>query len=301
MGRALRIFQLVAAYLAVTGSTFSRDIVVASYNVQNYLTTDRRVDGKSEKSAPKPESEIAALIDVLKEINPDILGIIEMGDEAMLADFQTRLKAGGIDFPFKEWVKGADRARHVALLSKYPIVSRQSRDEVPFELNGVPTRIGRGILDVTVRPEEGFDLRLVGVHLKSRRQVPEFDETAMRAKEAWFVRQHLDEILYKNPKENLLLFGDFNDTKNEYAVKELIGPSKSPGYMKDVFLMDDRGQRWTYFWSVADIYSRIDFFLASRALTPRINKERSGISSSRVWFKASDHRAIFVTIKVSDK
>lgn len=301
MGSFLRIFTLIVAWLALAGSAFCKDIVVASYNVQNYLTTDRRVDGKSEKSAPKPESEIAALIDVLKEINPDILGVIEMGDEAMLADFQSRLKASGIDFPFHEWVKGADKARHVALLSKYPIVSRQSRDDVPFELNGVPTRIGRGILDVTVRPEEGFDLRLVGVHLKSRRQVPEFEESAMRAKEAWFVRQHLDEILEKNPKENLLLFGDFNDTKNEYPVKELIGSAKSPGYMKDVFLMDDRGQRWTYFWSVSDIYSRIDLFLASRALTPRIDKERSGVSSSRVWFKASDHRAIFVTIEVSEK
>lgn len=296
-GRAVSL--CVAVLLAAaTLSCAARDLVVASYNVENYLPTDRRVDGRFVKDAPKPEQEIAAVIRIVSEIKPDILGVIEMGDESMLADFQNRLKAAGMDFPYSEWVKGADAHRHIALLSKLPILERNSRDDVPFELNGVQTRMGRGILDVSVEPAPGQKLRLVGLHLKSRRQVADFDESAMRAREAWFVREHLDAILEKDPSSKLLVFGDFNDTKNEYPVRQLIGQPGSPRHMRDLYLSDDQGFRWTHFWGAADVYSRIDFFLVSNALWPWVDMRRSGISSSTDWNKASDHRAIFTTLRV---
>ena len=262
---------------------------------------ERKVDGKTVPDAPKPEQEIAAVIDVVKEINPDILGIVEMGDEKTLDEFRARLKAAGLDYPHKEWVRGTDAARHVALLSRFPIVARNSRDEVPFELNGKQMRVGRGILDVTVKLADNFLLHLVGAHLKSRREVPDLDQVAMRAKEAWYLREHLDKILRENPEEKLLLFGDMNDTKNEYPIKELLGSTRDPLRMKDLFLTDYYGYRWTHYWSSADIYSRIDYLMVSQGLWPDINMDKSGISSSRIWYKASDHRAIFTTIKVPEK
>jgi endonuclease/exonuclease/phosphatase family metal-dependent hydrolase len=287
--------------LLFAGNLCARDVVVASYNVENYLKMERRVDGKTVPDAPKPEEEIAAVIEVIKEINPDILGIVEMGDEPALEDFRARLKAAGLDYPEKEWVKGTDAARHIALLSRFPIVARNSRDDVPFELNGTRMRIGRGILDVTVKVSESDPLHLVGAHLKSRREVPEFDQMAMRAKEAYFLREHLNTILKANPEENLLLFGDLNDTKNEYPVKELTGSAKDPQRLKDLFLTDRYGYRWTHYWQAADVYSRIDYLMVSQALWPKINMDKSGISSSKVWFKASDHRAVFTTIKIPEK
>ncbi|MEI8313480.1 MAG: endonuclease/exonuclease/phosphatase family protein [Verrucomicrobiota bacterium] len=279
----------------------ARDVVVASYNVENYLKMERRVDGKAVPDAPKPEEEIAAVIAIIKQINPDILGIVEMGDESVLEGFRTRLKAAGLDYPNKEWVRGTDAARHLALLSRFPIVARNSRNEAPFELNGTQMRIGRGILDVTVKLSDSYSLHLVGAHLKSRREVPDFDQVAMRAKEAWLLRGHLDSILKAEPDENLLLFGDLNDTKNEYPVKALTGSAKDPMRMKDLLLTDRYGYRWTHYWQAADIYSRIDYLMVSTGLWPEINMDKSGISSSKVWFKASDHRAIFTTIKVSDQ
>ena len=297
----LVLFSVCLAWSQAAGALETGEVVVAAYNLENYLKMERRVDGKKAVDAPKPEEEISAAIEVIGEIHPDILGIVEIGDEPMLDDLQARLKAAGLDYPHKEWVKGADKARHLALLSRFPIVARNSRDDVPFELNGTRTRIGRGILDVTVQLAEDYRLRLVGAHLKSRREVPEFSQEAMRAKEAWFFRDHLNKILEANPEENLLLFGDLNDTKNEYAVKEIIGSAKNPFRMKDLFLTDHYGYRWTHYWATADIYSRIDFLLASPGLLPEINMEKSGISSSRIWYKASDHRAIFSTINVPAK
>lgn len=277
------------------------DVVVAAYNVENYLKMERRVGGKTVPLASKPEDEIAAVVEVVKELNPDILGIAEMGDGTDLDDFQARLKASGLDYPYKEWVKGADVERHLSLLSRFPIVERNSKDDVPFEMNGSRMRLGRGILDVTVSLPGNFSLRLVGAHLKSRREIPEFDQAVMRAKEAGCLREHLTAILKEHPDERLMLFGDLNDTKNEYAVRELAGQGKDPHKMKDLLLADRHGYRWTHYWSAADVYSRIDYFLVSRSLWPHINMLRSGISSSKVWQRASDHRAIFTTITLPKK
>ena len=301
MKRISRRFFPAFLGLLLADPLSAHDVVVASYNVENYLRMERRVDGKTVPDAPKPEGEIAAAIEVIKEINPDILGIVEMGDEAALEDFRTRLKTAGLEYPDKEWVKGADPSRHIALLSRFPIVARNSADEVSFELNGASLRVGRGILDVTVKLADNCPLRLVGAHLKSRREVPGLDQAAARTKEAGLVRDHLNRILQADPQEKLLLFGDLNDTKNEYPVKELIGQSKDPFRMKDLFLADRYGYRWTHYWPAADVYSRIDYLLVSLGLWPDINRDKTGISSSRVWYKASDHRAIFTAIQVPEK
>lgn len=282
-------------------SLHARDVVFASYNLENYLKMERRVNGKTFPDAPKPEEEISAAIDVVKQIQPDILGIVEIGDLTMLEDFQQRLQAAGMDYPHREWVKGADPERHLALLSKYPITARHSIDDAPFELNGTRQRISRGILDVTVQLSDSYKLRLVGAHLKSRRQVPQFDEKAMRAKEASLFRKHLDDILASDPNTNLLLFGDLNDTKNEHPIKELIGAAGSPFRMRDLFLTDRQGLRWTHFWSAADTYSRIDYLLVSNGLWPEIVMGRSGISNARNWYQASDHRAIHTTVRIPEK
>ncbi len=276
-------------------------MVFASYNVQNYLPMDRRQNEQKVIGAPKPEAEIAAVIKVIKEVRPDVLGLIEMGDETTLEDLQHRLKIAGFDYPHREWVKGADEDRHVCLLSRFPIVRRDSVNDLPIEINGRLERMNRGILDVTLEVNPSYRLRVVGAHLKSRRPVPEYDEALMRAKEAWFLRDHVSKILLSLPQTNLLLFGDFNDTKNEYPIRTLIGRKGSQMHMADLPLKDSRGELWTHFWKTADAYSRIDYIMASRALEPEIVRSRSGVNDSPFWNEASDHRAIYVTISALDE
>ncbi|HEY5705073.1 MAG TPA: endonuclease/exonuclease/phosphatase family protein [Terrimicrobiaceae bacterium] len=287
--------------LFLCGSLAAKEIVVASYNVENYLLTDRLKEGTVFKDTPKPEQEIAAVIKVLGQIQADIVGLIEIGDESMLDDLQKRLKSAGLDYSHREWVKGADEQRHVCLLSKFPIVERNSRDDVCFELDGKTLRMNRGILDVTVQVNPEYRLRLVGAHLKSRRAIPEYDQALMRAKEAWSLREHLDEILATAPDTNLLLFGDLNDTKNEYPVREIIGWKGAPNYMMDLWLRDSRGEHWTYYWKAADEYSRVDYFLASPALVKEVVIEKCGINDSPYWNEASDHRAIYAVIFAADR
>lgn len=297
--RAARLF--LGFFLGALAGLPAQDVVLASYNVRNYLKMDRWVDDRLVAGQPKPEPEVAAVLQVLRAVKPDILGVVEMGGEDVFREFQARLKTAGLDYPHGEWLKGADAERHVCLLSRFPIVARNSRDDVSFELDGKVERIQRGILDVTVEINPSYRLRLIGVHLKSRREVPEFDQAWLRAKEAWHVRDHVNGILAKEPEVNLALFGDFNDTKNEYPVRELIGWRGTANYLADIRLADSRGECWTHYWKTADEYSRIDYILASPGLRPEIVPARCGINDSRVWNAASDHRAIFVAISPREK
>jgi len=260
----------------------------------------RVIDGRRVENAPKPESEISALLAMLKRIRPDILGIVEIGDRTMLADLQERLSAAGMVFPHAEWVASSEGARHIALLSRFPIVARNSKPDVAFELDGRHQRMARGILDATVEVSPDYQLRLVGVHLKSRRAVPTFDEKKFRAREALIVRAHLDSILKADSSVNLLLFGDLNDTKNESPVKDIRGIPGTRSVMRDLPLRDSHGLAWTHFWSDADVYSRIDYLLASEGLWPEVKLSRSGIGGGREWSRASDHRPLYTTITASE-
>jgi endonuclease/exonuclease/phosphatase family metal-dependent hydrolase len=113
------------------------------------------------------------------------------------------------------------------------------------------------------------------------------------------VRAHLDAILKVDSSVNLLLFGDLNDTKNESPVKDIQGIAGSHTAMRDLPLRDAHGLAWTHFWSEADVYSRIDYLLASEGLWPELKFSRSGIGGGREWSRASDHRPLYTTISTS--
>jgi endonuclease/exonuclease/phosphatase family metal-dependent hydrolase len=292
---------LLAVWIFCIATAGAREVVFAHYNLENYLPMSRKVGDRFVPDAPKPEKEIRALISAIKSIKPDILGVAEMGDQKMLADFQRRLREAGMDFLHLEWVRGDEgNERHLALLSKFPIVARDSQSDVPLELDGRRHRMGRGILDVTVQVTPDYQLRLLGLHLKSKRAVPMYDQQKFRAKEALIVRSRLNQILAADPNQNLLLFGDLNDTKNEFPIREILGPLKSPAGLRDLPLRDRDGLAWTHFWDNADLYSRIDYLMASRGLWPEIRLNRSGISSSRHTREASDHRPIYTAIEADE-
>jgi len=270
-----------------------KTVTFVGYNVENWLPTDRQVDGKWVDRAEKPESEKAAVVRILARLQPDIIGLVEMGDRAQLADLQNRLRAAGIDLPHSEWLEALDTERHVALLSRFPITRRQSQDRVMFDVNGQPQGMHRGILDVTIAVTPQYELRVLGVHFKSRRPVPEFDQAALRLREAEALKARMDAILETSPDANVLIFGDFNDTKNEPPMKLLLADARKRGGFKDLWLKDSLGDRWTHFWRAADQYARLDYLIVSPGLWPDVIREKSGIDRSKEWGDASDHRAVF--------
>lgn len=272
-----------------------------TWNLENYLRMDRtQRDQSVQHDAPKPEGEIRALIAIISAVTPDILGVCEMGKTPEFEDFLHRLKAAGLDYPYTEYVDGPDDERHVALASRYPIVARDSLKYVSFELNGSRQFFKRGILDVTLEINANYRLRLLGTHLKSRREVVE-DQALLRRNEARLLRAHIRNILARTPDENLLIFGDMNDTKDAPPIREIMGPKGEPDYVEDINLKDQYGDKWTHWWKFADEYSRIDYVFMSRGIRPEVIFSKCYVARPKDWSEASDHRPLVVVIRAEER
>src|SRR5258707_12370475 len=112
---------LPAAPLPAEERDPARGIVFCTYNVRNYLG-----QSSAPRTKPKPEKEIEVLIQVIRDINPDILGICEMGPPDMFEDFKARMQKAGLGYTDSEYLQGDDPDRHLAIVSRFPIASRDS-------------------------------------------------------------------------------------------------------------------------------------------------------------------------------
>ena len=274
----------------------ARDFVLAGYNIANYaplLEADRGKPGKSAEAAE-------AVIQAIKAINPDILGICEMGPPRQFEEFRKRLTGAGLAYSDFEFLEAADPDRHLALVSRFPIVARHSQPDVPYESNGTREKVKRGFLDVTLEIQSGFRLRVVGAHLKSKRPSPGGAEDVLRRNEAHLLRNRIGEILAENPEVNLVVFGDFNDTKDQPAIQEIVGRRGAVDSLTDLAPQDELGDRWTHYWKVDDVYARIDYLFVNRALSPRVVRDRSYVYRSSFWDTASDHRPVVATFHIPE-
>lgn len=272
-------------------------VTFVAWNLRNYLhTVAPPATATPRDTKPKPLEEVAAVTRILTSLRPDILGVCEIGGRQDLSALQRRLMDAGLELPHSELVQAADPGRHLGLLSRYPIIARQSQSALHYLLDETKLPVQRGFLDVTVQVTASWQLRCVGAHLKSRRDVPEAGEALMRRNEAHLLRQYADALLTADPDTNLLVYGDFNDTRDEPAVRAITGTRGSDNYLTAITPADAAGQRWTYYYPESDTYSRIDFLLASKGLNPEIDEEKSTIYSGSDWFSASDHRAITVVM-----
>jgi len=259
------------------------------YNLRNYLTMRR---GDTERS--KPENEIAALIQNIKTVHPEILAVCEIGDQADLADLNARLAQVGILFPHSYLTTGSDSTRRQAILSQFPIQPHQ----VPaytYEMKGRKFDVKRGILDASIDTPNGT-FRFLGVHLKLKRPSKEYDQSIVRRNEALILRKHITHLLHTKPYK-LLVYGDMNDTKNSPAVRAIKGPSQGQLSIKPVQLEAPNGSRWTQYWSYEDIYSRFDFVMTSESMSQHIDRANSSILEVPRNDPASDHRALIISIQ----
>lgn len=272
------------------------EIRFISYNVKNWLTANRYVNGKQLQSKPKPDDEKAAVISILARHLPDVVGLCEIGTAEDLAEIQQLLKEAGTDLPHSHFTGGSDPIRHLGFLSRYPIISTAKAQKTEYQLQNRLFFWNRGVLDATV-DIHGRHFRFLGVHLKSKREVEEGDEEEMRRAEALLLRQHIDSILAKNADERLVVYGDFNDTRSSVSGKNITGSYNDPGYLTAIPAEDSVGTRWTHYWALNDVYSRIDFVTVSKALKPDTKFDKARVLDDPEWAKASDHRAVLTVFR----
>ena len=267
-----------------------------TYNVENWLTMDRRAGDENLKNAPKPDSEKRAVVELLVKNHPDILGLCEIGQATDLAELQQMLKEAGLDLPNSHFTGGSDPTRHLAILSKYPITSTGKVEVMEYQMNGRTFGFNRGVMDATIQAK-GKNYRFLGVHLKSKRDVEDGDQEEMRINEAHLLRRHIDSILKAEPSTRLVVYGDFNDTYPSKALRAVTTGSDEILKIKPIYMKDSRGEAWTHHWSNQDIYSRIDFIMVSQALGKEVLYQACHIIDDPDWFKASDHRPLIAIFK----
>ncbi len=268
-----------------------------SFNIENWLTMDRYINDEKVPGKPKPDSEKDAVVSIVVSARPDVLGVCEIGSPADLADLQDRLAAAGLPLPHLHYGNGGtDPTRHLALLSRFPIVARGTPAKSDYQLAGRTFGIQRGILDSTI--DTGTRrFRILGVHFKSKRPSKEADQEQMRRHEAELLREHIESIFAADPHARLIVHGDFNDTKATRAVRAVQGAFNSPEFLTPLRLKDSRGHAWTQHWGYQDIYSRFDFIMLSRALLPEADRKASRVLDPTDWAEASDHRALLLVFR----
>lgn len=293
----LRVFATLLGTFGV--DTTVHALTIATYNVENYLVTDRMVDGIYHQAYPKPEAEKAALRQVIVRMSPDILAVEEMGTQPFLDEFQHDLKQSGQDFPFTALLEGSDPDRHVAVLSKVPFKEVRRHTKLPVSYFGHVQTVKRGALEVIFATETG-DFSIFVVHLKSRHTERGDDpESALqRAAEAEAVR---DLVLSRYPdpaKSRFIICGDWNDTRGTRPVRAL--QKRGERVIGEILpAVDSHGETWTQFWRREDIYSRIDYVLVSPALQASVADGRARIWDGPGVEEASDHRPVVMQLKLT--
>jgi endonuclease/exonuclease/phosphatase family metal-dependent hydrolase len=290
-GRGLAL--LLSLFLATLAP--AEVLTVATYNVENYGPANRMVDGQFRPAYPKPEAEKTVLRAVMRSVAADIWILEEMGPGPYLEELRRDLRSEGADFAYSAIATGPDAERHVAILSKRPLLDVETV-KLSFPYLGGVEQVKRGVLRATVKTTAG-DITLFGVHLKSRlTERPDDPESGLRrAAEATAVR---DAILRRFPEPStarFIVIGDCNDTKASKALLHL----QRRGQNQIALLLpavDSKGETWTYFYKREDSYARIDHILLSPALWAAAQGNRASIYDGPDVLVASDHRPVFVRL-----
>lgn len=312
MNRNRPLHRLVGASLALmllaTTSVTAETFRVATYNVENYLdhTTESRREVKSADAKAKIRESIKAM-------KPDVIAFEEMGAVSALLELRDSLKRDGLDYPHWEHITGWDTNIHVALLSRFPITARRPHTNDNFLLSGRRFQVNRGFLEVDLKVNDKYSFTLLAAHLKSRRPVPEADEGELRLEEAKLLREKINARLEADPHANLVVLGDFNDSKDSKSTKALIGFGKTK--LVDTRPAERNGDNlpnpnpawepknitWTHYYGKEDSYSRIDYILLSPGLAHEWIKAETYIPTIPNWGLGSDHRPVVATFEAADK
>ncbi|MBQ8515995.1 MAG: hypothetical protein IJ498_00275 [Akkermansia sp.] len=265
-------------------------------NAENYF-----VAGEKQRSRyinrPKPEAECEAVAEVIASEKPAIVGLIEIGGPLALDDLKRRLRDRGLDYPHCRVLARGGEDRALALLSRYPVVQDKSRAN--YGLFGEQKRqMLRGILDVTVRVEDGRMFRVLGVHLKSRVSEDSAATASLRTREARTLARYIQQEMKEQPGLPMVVYGDFNDGPQDAAVRLLVQGMTGESALKRLSPKDSRNEEWTLYYQRGRAYNTFDHILVNAPMKKRMKRgAASGIVDIPSSRKASDHRAIWCDLR----
>ncbi len=285
------LFVVSAATFAVLSSSGAEPLRVATYNVRNYLTMDRQIDGKFRRDYPKPEEEKEVVRKSILAASPDILALQEIGTRAELLELRDDLAQDGLRYESAYLLEADDEVRRVGALWKSHLsVTPRPHADLEFKLFEEPLSVKRGMLELQVEEVEGESFSIFILHLKSKYTSDKRDpqSTQRRTKEAHSARERILDLFPDPATSPFMIVGDLNDHRNSSSVRRfLIRGKLQISTVLDA--QDSSGLIWTHYYKKGGEYSLLDYMLASPGLTKAF-VTKSGIISSKDYYTGSDHR-----------
>ena len=271
------------------------EFTLVSWNLDRYGPADRNGDGRALEL--KPAAERAAVAGLLARLRPDVLAVQEIGNPAVFAEFVQSLERVGLRYEHSEYVRRGESELHLAVLSRFPIVARHPRVDDRYRIGADEFPVESGILDVEIEPAAGYRFRLLTARLKDKVFHPA-SQTEMRRNEARLLGNHVRRILRDEPAVNLVVAGDFCDTRDSAPLREIAGERWE--HLDDLRPPDLYGAAWTWRNTADDTSERRDYLLVSRGMKPEWVAERSRAVADREAMAASSHRPLAAVFRAAE-
>lgn len=263
----------------------SGKVRVCIWNLKLYLDTYKMTE-RGRTKAPKSEAEKRAIVEVLREINPDVLGVEEIGTDKFLKEFLNILRESGLSYPHVAVSDKTDEYPHCAILSKLKFKSNSVMGDAFFDYFGKPSRSPRALI-LAEFETEGTKWFFGSLHLKSRFGARKRDKnfSKFRTFECEKIAEDLKKILESN--HPIIIGGDFNDEAKDASVNPLKNAGLSP--------VETENKIPTYVWQKMGIPYTFDFFMASKSMLKLIKNPRIFPSSKG----GSDHLPVYCDLDFS--
>lgn len=272
------------------------NFTVGTYNLEKYeVEKSGEFTNKSKK-----------IIESIRQMNVDVLGLVEMGSLMSSAYLLNELNQEGLDYAYYEWMRSNDGHLHLAVFSRYPLKNIVHHKKDKYRLDARSYTLKRGILEATVQVSDDYTFTVLLTHLKSQVESPHLDQREVRLEESKVLRNKVEQILSKDPAANLVVFGDLNDRYSSPPLRTILGTAAGKTKLLDARPIEPNGDSlpdertrgkfrsiaWTHFYSKEDSYSRLDYILYSPSLRAQFQPEEAIVVRVPNWGVASDHRPI---------
>lgn len=164
--------------------------------------------------------------DIVNPHIPDIIGLAEIENKTvMMAIVDALHQKGMTHYSFVHYDSPDERGADVALIYNTQTFSILESNPILVSLPDIEDRT-RDILHVKGKTAFADALHIFVTHFPSRREGTDKSE-----RRRYFVASELHNVAYKtlskNPDDNILIMGDFNDTPDDNSIDEVLGAQKS--------------------------------------------------------------------------
>lgn len=225
------------------------------------------------------ESAIDNTARVIKEVNPSIIGLVEVEDRILLGEFNEKIIPGvdGTEYNHHMLIDGNDeRGIDVGILSDYEIESMVSHVD---DEDSVGTIFSRDCPEYRIKISNDKTLLVLINHFKSKGYGSPVSSNRKRKRQAKRVAEIYKQRL-REGYEYIVIMGDFNDTPDSDPLSPLLGTNSNlTDIMELPDFYDPVDRPGTYANGTKS--GKIDYLLLSPKLVPLV--EDAGIERRGIW------------------